>query len=447
MSVLAVKITFPAGCYHGSNDWPPAPMRLFQALVAGVAEHYRGHALPQPCVDAFRWLEQLNPPKILAERDPASSFHRLFVPNNNADTVSKPDALKTKKDVQRRYAKSVTYFWEIGEDKKEALNIVEVAKHLYRLGRGVDAAWAQVVIIPEIPTVPSGLQLYTPGSKTGSPLRVPVSGSFDSLERRWQSWLVRNKTQLYLSPESDWEEVYYRSTPEQPSRHYQMYRFLGTDYGRFAWPQWNVVTLAAMVRHSVLERLQTSPGLYKYAAGHANAPHPAWLPLPSVGHKQADGYIRRALIAGEPNGNEELFQQLVFPLRHGIDLLQHGHKTGVMSEMEKADGVIRLYLRASEEWVTVTPVVLPGYDKHGRKIESLMIKALRHVGYSTEVLKGIEFQRAPFLPMSLWPGKYRVPKHLPYTRIHVRLRFLEPVSGPIVLGAGGYYGLGLMVSI
>jgi CRISPR-associated protein Csb1 len=38
--VLLIAVHFHDGRYHGAGDWPPAPARLFQALVAGAA--YRG---------------------------------------------------------------------------------------------------------------------------------------------------------------------------------------------------------------------------------------------------------------------------------------------------------------------------------------------------------------------------------------------------------------------
>ena len=33
---LLIEVRLPGGRYHGVGDWPPAPFRLFQALVAGA---------------------------------------------------------------------------------------------------------------------------------------------------------------------------------------------------------------------------------------------------------------------------------------------------------------------------------------------------------------------------------------------------------------------------
>jgi CRISPR-associated protein Csb2 len=39
MACLVLWVGFPLGRYHGA-EWPPAPMRLFQALVAGIRHAY-----------------------------------------------------------------------------------------------------------------------------------------------------------------------------------------------------------------------------------------------------------------------------------------------------------------------------------------------------------------------------------------------------------------------
>src|SRR5437762_267614 len=74
----------------GRPEWPPSPLRLFQALVASsvgrqFVEDRRGRAL-----EALRWLERQPAPEIVAA--PArivSNTYRLFVPDNVGDKVAK----------------------------------------------------------------------------------------------------------------------------------------------------------------------------------------------------------------------------------------------------------------------------------------------------------------------------------------------------------------------
>src|SRR5439155_12718182 len=79
--MLEFKVTFTAGHFHG-EEWPPAPARFFQAIVA--ATHYGAHGLINQQVrdKALRWLEQQPPPLIAASAVVHSCERMLnYVPN------------------------------------------------------------------------------------------------------------------------------------------------------------------------------------------------------------------------------------------------------------------------------------------------------------------------------------------------------------------------------
>lgn len=69
---LVISVTFLHGRYHGSrgqgerDPWPPSPLRLFQALVAGARSGCRASLWTDAKIEAFRWLERLDPPGIVA---------------------------------------------------------------------------------------------------------------------------------------------------------------------------------------------------------------------------------------------------------------------------------------------------------------------------------------------------------------------------------------------
>jgi CRISPR-associated protein Csb2 len=93
---LLFELRFVAGRYHGRDDWPPSPFRFFQALVAGA---YGGRWVSEPedqKDSAFRWLERLDPPHIVAPRreNGAPAIH--YVPNNDLDAVG-GDPLRIEK--------------------------------------------------------------------------------------------------------------------------------------------------------------------------------------------------------------------------------------------------------------------------------------------------------------------------------------------------------------
>src|SRR5579863_6011539 len=103
---LSIGVTFLAGRYHG-DEWPPAPARLFQALVGGVMTcgYKRYAATVEP---ALRWLEKQKPPMIRACDAADGSVYRIAVPNNDMDVVAThwvrgrsadPAALRTMKSI------------------------------------------------------------------------------------------------------------------------------------------------------------------------------------------------------------------------------------------------------------------------------------------------------------------------------------------------------------
>src|SRR5262249_27377507 len=76
--------------FHGRGDggapeWPPSPLRLFQALVAAAAAGWRGGADGDAARPALRWLEARQPPVIVAPGHLAGRPFRLSVPNNDLD--------------------------------------------------------------------------------------------------------------------------------------------------------------------------------------------------------------------------------------------------------------------------------------------------------------------------------------------------------------------------
>ena len=89
-----LRIRWPDGTYHG-REWPPSPLRLFQALIAG----YRTACGPDVAMDAaLRHLETLHPPVIRAPVPTRQSPVASAVPNNDGDKLM---ALWAKGDAQK----------------------------------------------------------------------------------------------------------------------------------------------------------------------------------------------------------------------------------------------------------------------------------------------------------------------------------------------------------
>jgi CRISPR-associated protein Csb2 len=104
------------------------------------------------------------------------------------------------------------------------------------------------------------------------------------------------------------------------------------------------------------------------------------------------------------------------------------------------------------KWATVTPIILPGHDDHKPgKARKLLLAALRQSGIEQPC--EITWGTVPNFPhcLSAYPrdrqgrpiGYFR-PDHLQgFTMVHARLAFADPVSGPIIVGAGRHCGFGI----
>jgi CRISPR-associated protein Csb2 len=119
------------------------------------------------------------------------------------------------------------------------------------------------------------------------------------------------------------------------------------------------------------------------------------------------------------------------------------------------------WCRSSTRFITATPIALdknPGnlrsnQDGTARKAalearRSISDSCLRVVGVQPV---SVEVSLAPLLPGAQhvrdflpWPGR---PGRTPRVRVHADIRFEECVRGPLLLGAGRYFGLGLCLPV
>src|SRR4051812_28249327 len=112
---LRVTVRFLQPYSHGRGEgdapeWPPSPLRLFQALVCVAIGHQVDDDRRGRAASALRWLEGQAAPEIVAA--PAalvSAPFRLFVPDNINDQVARAWAAgrdatladyRTEKDVR-----------------------------------------------------------------------------------------------------------------------------------------------------------------------------------------------------------------------------------------------------------------------------------------------------------------------------------------------------------
>jgi CRISPR-associated protein Csb2 len=366
-------------------------------------------------------------------------------------------------DVWRRVVtEPVTYCWQLSEkDVEQARTVADMAHDLYRLGRGEDFAWA-VADIERTGSAPVAstwqpTAVLSPGAAS---LRVPVPGSLDSLVERERARAQRIAQRDYVDRAVRFEEVTYARGGPSQSRLFRLYELRSPDGRRLvSWPQHDAITVAAMLRHALAQGHQRSdPGLRGFAVGHPVAGRPAserlsWLPLPSLGHMHVDGRIRRLMVVAPPETAKDTFERAVYGL-HFATLLRDSRPAAMVVETDEIGGAVQPYVATSRAWASVTPVILPGAVTRGRsqpgrfipkKAVALIRKALEREGFPEPL--DLSFQPAPFFPGALGAGEYRVASYMDRPRLHARVQFRDPVTGPIYAGVGRHYGLGMFAAV
>src|SRR5437588_7057832 len=92
---LCITIRFLQPYCHGRGsdgdpEWPPSPLRVFQALVAAAAARWNERIRLECAHPALRWLERQPAPMIVAAPGIRSDVkYRLYVPDNVADKVAR----------------------------------------------------------------------------------------------------------------------------------------------------------------------------------------------------------------------------------------------------------------------------------------------------------------------------------------------------------------------
>ncbi len=483
--VLLLSIRFHDGRYHGAGDWPPAPARLFQALVAGVA---RGAKLADDDRVALEWLEMLDAPIIAAPAARTGQFYNSYVPNNDLDKVSgdlkRIGEIRTAKNIRPHIFDSsvpLLFVWmfdngENGEDN--ARTICQIAEQLYQLGRGVDMAWAwaEVLDASEIETrlTRHGGVVHRPSEgETGKALLCPRKGSLASLKKRYDAnrtrfTYIKGGKQLFSQPPKPrFAKVAY----DTPPRHFLFdIRAATHDESFIPWPSTRAAELVVALRDKAAGRLKEALPekageidrvlVGREATEADKAARVRILPLPSIGYIHADRAIRRVLVEIPPNCPLRADDiAWAFSGLEGTD-----HSTGeILWNLVRAteQGMLDHYdvggnnQNAFRVWRTITPAALPvmrtGRGTAGAKrvageakAARAVVQALRHAGIVVSV-ESIRVQREPFDRNGARAEEFAMPERFVARGLHhVEIAFAQVVRGPLVIGNGRYLGLGLM---
>ena len=406
---LRVSVRFIDGVFHGrsdggGNEWPPSPLRLFQALVAASAGRWNERRGVKHAASALRWLESLPPPDIVSAPTSSVAAYQLYVPDNVGDLVGKRWSqgnegsvadYRTEKMVRALRTEpygEVHFIWQLREaPPAEHLETISCAsRSITHLGWGTDLVVADAAIVSAQDLEVLKGQKWRPTPVSGRrTLRTPIAGTLSELEVRHTAFLSRlsglkGGTFSPVAPLRAFQLVSYQNDFEPPQGGIAVFALRRPDDSGFRSfdPVRRGLHVAAMVRHvagskDVARSLGWSEAdIASIIHGHSegtssqeSAGRVLFLPLPSVeprGRNKANavGDIRRVLVATSGTAALEVFQRLARRLA-GLELIDE--KTGaagaILARLPDSDGLThRNYLARATTWATVTPVVLPGYD-------------------------------------------------------------------------------------
>lgn len=499
---LVIRVHFHDGRYHGVGDWPPSPARLLQALVAAAG--LNGHLAASR--NSLKWFESLpSAPIIGAPNARRGQRVMLYMPNNDLDAVQgnprRVAEIRTAKKFFSPWLFDASapflYMWEdvADADERHAQAIVLLADHLYQFGRGIDMAWARGELINasgvEDTVASYAGSVYRPSAGgAGIVLPCPQPGSLASMETRYQAYRRRFEIELKgktvkltfrQAPRPRFRSVTYESPPFR--RVYELRT--SSDSSLSSWQLVEVTKLVVYLRNGAVERLETALPLRKQEIarvlvgrkpdGTSDGPpseRVRIIPLPSIGHPHADRAIRRVLVevpAACPLRADDV--AWAFSGLEPIDP-ETGEVCPVVVTPASVDDMLGHYGigrgAAARTWRTVTPAALP--DSAGRRridpacrlaegkggaervqerqrAAAAVIQALRHADVRARI-ESIRVQREPF------EGRgERVEAFAPRTRFakerlwHIEVTFGARVSGPLAIGDGRFFGLGVMAPV
>ncbi len=480
--MLNITVELLAGVYRADPDggammgetnmgeWPPSPARLLAAFIAadGTRERCTAttgaelemlaaappptiHADPGPCTEeelhspvAERFVVAAGSAKSTVQEFPG----RIFIPKRSGARVAP----------RLRF---VRFLYDIDCDRDS------LAALRYRAARigylGCSDSPVRVVVSDSEPCDTLMLAEFVP-DELGS---LQVNTHMDGDVARWDVLFDQSRDRS--------RNPVVRRGHHRGLRHLTRYRLPGVDSepeenrGRVVgWLRFGraisgrrVVVVADRLKDAVLSQYQRLHGETQPPPPILHGHRPGqgfnlvrFLPLPNVGHRHSDGRIHGAAVWLPPDVGrveEARITRAVLAVDWiGID----GVRIVVESWDDRPSG--RLWatnpyrwhsdqLFEKQLWASAFPVVL---ERHGPVTLSVMDRMCANAG-----LPSVAFfreSRVSFISggVQLAPSETVRPGHSqrrPYS--HFLIRFDEPAFGPVVIGAGRSYGLGLCAPV
>lgn len=411
---MRLRVTWPDRAYHGS-EWPPSPLRLYSALVAGAGSSCLSDLGLKA---ALEHLAGLAPPVIYAPTTIEQAPVAASVPNNDGDIIlgryardddagarrvtSKLRAIRVRRRHQIGGEGAVTYVWQPNADTAFHLSSLRrLAARLTALGQGIDGAWAAV---DPVERCPDGL-CWTPDTQGTHRLAVPSEGTLEVLEQRYQALRHRIMADgtVHMVAEPQHRQMLYRCEIDPPGHRSLVMSLRTPDDRPWSAPGEDAMAVAAMTRHAIHQaalQARLDPETIRALMGHgAETQRILTVPVPNVGHAYADGRLRRVLLLAPMTLDAAIWEAVTYRLV-GADLSPLGeYPAAMLVPAAHDDRLMPRYVAEAANWTSATPVILPGWDSRRGILrpQRAIRRLLRHASIDPGLLASATIEPAPLL--------------------------------------------------
>lgn len=433
------------------GEWPPAPARLFSALVAADGTGDRCQVTDG---SELEWFEKLPPPMIHAS--PVCWHQRLeprfvVVHKGTAERSTAQEYVGRKAGLVRPGVRAVPrnptvlYTWEV-EPRQAVVRALRL--RAARVGYlGAADSPVRLRVLGGVPSAVADLGRFVPDPAGDVVTRVPKEGDLRLLDRMFETWTLHGAGVGRAQFPALRHEVVYRS----PLAVEDVDRGVVVAWLRLAHalPGRRLSAVTAAFKAAVLSSHhgEPPPVLHGHVGGGSGYDLARFLALPDVGFHWSKGRIHGLALWTPPGTDARVrarAKDAAFSVRR---LIGPGIDVGVVPR----DSTDRVLARAPKRWCATAvgwATAFPAIHERRGPLDLAKISLwCEHAGLPAPV--AARFARAPFVTggVDLAPIEVNRPgrPRLPYS--HVELRFAEPVTGPVVIGAGRQRGFGLCVPV
>ena len=435
------------------GEWPPAPSRLFAALVSADGTRRRSRFTDG---SELRWLEGLPAPTIYAHSLP---YHQTLQPRYVVRADKGPQKATHQEYVARQTSLHrpgarvaprdpfVVYRWD-ETPPSSAFHSIRV--RAARVGYlGASDSPVRLSVATDMPAH-APADVFTPAPDGATTIGVPRPGDAEMLDRMFDAWVNTGASISRSQFPALVHSARYR-TPDLQAK--------ADRGGVVAWLRLRpavsgrrVSTLTSLFKDAVLsqhQRMHGEPPPILHGHGFAKSGYDLarYLALPDVGFRRSRGQIS-GMALWLPPGTDGATRIKSRAAALAVQVLKG---PGIhVSVSPRDDGPRpwaanpRRWEQPSRRWATAFPAI---HERRGKVRLPEVARWCAHAGLPEPV--AFRASQSPLVAggVDLTPVEVNRPGRaaLPYS--HVELQFAEPVVGPVVIGAGRQRGFGLCVPV